>query len=200
LVRGDRGLELRSGAPIREEPYALCRGVAVPMAWLVEVEGRRAAAGLLLWSDEGVLPPFPAAATLERGRGKMRLPGEELLRLAGREPVRLRAGGFDVRALGAPEAGLAAGSAAEIGELIERHPDLRLVAGADLDRLRVAAERIAERFRGLPIARLAGFDSERLARVLAAAEGCGVSRLELRSRPERLRWLLCPGAGPPPSV
>lgn len=206
LIRAESGLELRSGPGLAESPEPLRGGSPSPMAWLVEAEGRGDAAGLLLWDEAGALPPFPSAATLRRGRREMRLPGEELLRLAGREAVRERAAGFEVRALGRTEATLAGASARELEALFVRRPDLRLVAGADLDRLREAAARIADRFRGLPIARLAGIDSERIARVLAAAEGCGTSRLELRSRPARLRWLVCPGietaagrgSGPPP--
>jgi hypothetical protein len=61
------------------------------------------------------------------------------------------------------------------------------------------SERLARRFAALPIARLAGFDPARIAAALVAAEDCGVSRLELRGAPERLRWQLCPGSEPAPS-
>ncbi|HLF57441.1 MAG TPA: hypothetical protein VI942_11405 [Thermoanaerobaculia bacterium] len=194
LVSGISGLELRTGPPMRMEPADLTAGEPPPMAWMVEVAGRRRASALLLWQDEGALAPFPAAATLGRGPGRRHLPGEELLRLAGREPIRRRAAGFEIRALGRPEADRAAATAQEVSKLLAQRRDLRLLAGADLDRLRIVADRIADRFRGLPIARLAGFDTGRLASILAAAEGCGTSRLELREAPERLRWLLCPGS------
>jgi hypothetical protein len=199
LLRGATGLELRSGALFEPAATALEGGGSALAAWLLESPEAGDAAALLVWSEEGPLPPFPAAATLTRGAGRVRLPGVEMLRFAGREPNRALAGGFRVEGQGRPELARASQVAPTLDRMLEEQPDLRLWAGADLARLRSLTEELARRFEGLPLARLAGIDPSMAARILVSTEGCGVSFLERRSDPERLRWWICPGPTKPPA-
>jgi hypothetical protein len=199
LVRADRGLELRLGPASTSEPMRLDRAESAPAAWMVESNERVPLRALVLWDEEGAIPGFPAAATLARGVRPRSPPGADLLRMAGRRLERRQAAGLEIRATTAGEADRAAILAPALAAAVDARPGLRWAAGADVARLGRLSERLARRFAALPIARLAGFDPARIAAALVAAEDCGVSRLELRGAPERLRWQLCPGSEPAPS-
>jgi hypothetical protein len=199
LVRQPDGLALLAGRPPAAAPPLLGETEPRPAGWLVERPGRRGVAATVIWPDEGPMPPFPAAVTLDRGGARRRrVPGEELLRLAGGEPRRELAGGFTLRALSEAELERGRPLAAELQALLATRPGLDLYAGARPDALALAARRLANRFAGLPIGRLLGSSPERLEAQLAPLRGCGATALEVWERPPAVRWRVClaepPGA------
>jgi len=202
LVRGERGLELRAGPGQGPLPRGDARPAGGPasVAWLFERSAPEAGApatkieGIVLWTGESLLPPFPATATVARGGNAKRLPGEEMLRFAGKRPFRGERQGWQARAYlpGEGERTLELASGLD-GELAG-WAGVDLAAGAEVDLLRAAAERVEERFRGLPLGRIAGLEPARLVELLGALQGCGWSRLVVRSDPRSVRWQICPGA------
>jgi hypothetical protein len=132
------------------------------------------------------------AVSFERGRaGRRRLPGEELLRLAGGEPQRGQAGGFTVRALAVDELARGLPVAEELAALLAERPGLTVYAGLRAARFETAARRLADRFRGLPLAQMLGASPERLRALLSPLAGCELSVLEVWQRPPAVRWRIC---------
>jgi hypothetical protein len=192
LVRLADGLVLLAGRPPAAAVPLLGRADPRPAGWIVERPGRRAVNATVIWPDEGPMPPFPAAVSLDRGGARRRrVPGEELLRLAGGEPRRAMAGGFTVRALSEAELERGRPLAAELQALLAARPGLDLYAGARPDALAFAARRLADRFAGLPLGRLLGSSPERLEAQLAPLRGCGATALEVWQRPRAVRWRIC---------
>ncbi|HEX9799344.1 MAG TPA: hypothetical protein VGC00_04140 [Thermoanaerobaculia bacterium] len=192
LERAEGSLELRSGeiAGLGAPPLGVRE--PRPAAWLVERGEHRAARALVIWEEEGSMPPFPAALTLERGgMGRLRLPGEELLRIAGGEPRRRRAAGFELRALAGAEIEAGTTLAAELAALLAERRGLQRYAGLRPDRVAAAARRLAASLRGLPLGQLLGVEPERLAAAVAPLAGCAASVLEVRRAPRGVRWRLC---------
>jgi len=198
LSRGPDGLELRSGRP-RDRPLPLPpAGEPAPVAWVIERHGRRDLRATVVWPDEGAMPPFPASAVFHRGRLKHpRLPGEEMLRLTGNRPARGRAGGIEVRALGTLELQRGLALAGDLGSRFAADRDRLVEAGVVPSGLAPAAQRVAARFRGLPLGNLLGVDPGFWSTALGALEECQISALEVWRRPEGVRWRLCAALPPP---
>jgi hypothetical protein len=185
-------LELRAGE--FEEPALppLGQREPRPAAWSVERVGGRGVRALVVWEEEGAMPPFPAATTLRRGAVEgLRLPGEELLRVAGSEPRRRRVAGFELRALAATELAAAGPLAVELARRLADHPAVTSYAGLRPERLAAASRRLEKRLRGLPLGRLLDLEPGRLAAALGPLAGCSASVLEIRREARSLRWRLC---------
>jgi len=192
LVRIGGALEVRSGQPPEGSLQRQLLSDPPPAAWVAERTGRKGARATVVWSDEGAVPPFPASAVLQRGRvGRLRLPGEELLRLTGNRPPHGRAAGFEVRGLGGLELRRGLAVAPQLAGRLRS--DRRRVVEAVVfpELLAPAAGRVAERFQGLPISRLLGADPALWSAVLGVFEGCPATVLEVWRRPAATRWRLC---------
>lgn len=191
VERGIDGLAVLGGrAPAAAVP-PLGAGASRPAAWLVERIGRRVA-GTVIWKGTGPMPPFPAALTIDRGRtGRRRIPGEELLRMAGGELQRAQADGFQLRALSAREIELGRPLAAELAETLAARSGLVVFAGARPAGLAEASRRLSDRLGGLPLGRLLGFSPERLTALLAPLGSCAATVLEVWDEPRAVRWRLC---------
>ncbi|MCM2270808.1 MAG: hypothetical protein NDJ75_11950, partial [Thermoanaerobaculia bacterium] len=200
VERGGDGLAVLGGrAPAAALP-PLGADASRPAAWLVERTGRRVG-GTVIWRQPGPMPPFPAALTLDRGRaGRRRVPGEELLRMAGGEPQRTQADGFQLRALSAREIDLGRPLAAELAALLAARRGLAVFAGARPDGLAEASRRLSDRLAGLPLGRLLGVSPERVTALLAPLGGCAATVLEVWSEPRAVRWRLCVDEAPAPAA
>lgn len=198
LARGEQGLELLLGEPPPLASVEIDAPPDAPAAWVLESEGRSGAVAQAAWREAGALDDFPALVVLGRGSGapRLRVPGEEVLRLAGRSPATLHEAGFELRALSNREVVRGVELARRLDALLGREPELRAAAGVDLPAVGEVARRMGRRLQGLPLIALAGFDPGRIADLAAPWEGCGVSRIEVRRRPARVRWVLCPEPEP----
>lgn len=192
LERSNGTLELRAGRLGRLTVPPLVGAEPSPAAWLAERRGRRGLLGIVVWEDEGAAPPFPAALAFWRGAEyKQRLPGEELLRVAGGEPATGLAAGLSLRALTRREIARGAPLAVEIGTLFAKRRRLSVWAGVRPRRLANAAGRLAAELRGLPLGYLLGVEPEQLAHLLAPLGGCSASVLEVWESPPAARWRIC---------
>jgi hypothetical protein len=191
LERLRGGLELRAGDPPSGPLPAFAGKGPPPFAWRIVVRDTGVSA-LFLWERESLENPFPASLGLRRGAARRpRLPGEELFRLAGRSVERFEAAGFELRGLGSGLVERGGTIAEELDAWLTGPARLRFDAGAEPAPLAAASAGIARRFRGLPLGRLAGYDPELLAALLAPWEDCGRSRLTVWGNPDRVRWQLC---------
>lgn len=200
LVRGGAGIELLLGEPPPVATATIDGRPAAPAAWILETEGKRGAVVRAVWREEGALDDFPALVVLGRGAGagRLRVPGEEVLRLAGRSPATLHEAGFELRSLSNSDAERGVEIARRFAALLGHEGDLRAAASVDPRAMGDIARRLGRRLQGLPVIALAGFDPGRIADLLSPWEGCGISRLEVWRRPARVRWLLCPEPEPLP--
>jgi len=193
LIRSGEEVELRLGTFSRELPVPPLAGSDPPAAWRLEVQGEQQLSATLLWEREGPVPPFPAAAALRVGEVSMpHLPGEELLRLAGRKPLNASEGACEIRALDRGELDLARQAAPELLGAAAGNRRLRTWIGVDPEGLAAAARRVAARFKGLPLGALLGVDPAQLADRLTPLEGCGASSLAVEGDPPAVLWRLCP--------
>jgi hypothetical protein len=146
-----------------------------------------------------LVPPFPAAASIvRRGASRPRLPGEELLRLAGRKPKREIVEGLEISGLSMREVERARGLLPELLALSSRPPDARAVAVVDPAALLGIARRLTDGFAAFPLAALLGLDPTRWTELLGPWEECGAMALVVSKRGDAARAWLCPPAGPSP--
>ncbi len=201
LERGSVGLELLLGDPPSAVTAAIDAPPDEPAGWMLETEGKRGVLARAAWTEEGALDDFPTLVVLGRGAGarRLRVPGEELLRLAGRSPESRREGGFEIRGLSRAEVERGVPIARRLDDLLTREPDLRAAMAIDPRAMADISRRLGARLGGLPLLALAGIDPARMNDLLAPWEGCGTSRLEVWRRPVRVRWELCPEAAPAPN-
>ncbi len=192
LVRDELGLELRLGEVLEVEPR-LPDGPDRPAALLIERPARRQLSMILIWEDEGVIPPFPAAASIiRRGSPRPRLPGEELLRLVGRRPQRETVDGLEISALSGRELERARRLLPELQALASSPANARAVAIVDPPGALRVARRLEEGFSAFPLAALLGADPKRWLELLGPWEGCGPMALVVSMREDAARVWLCP--------
>jgi hypothetical protein len=197
LLRGDDGLELRLGRRLEQRP-ALPESSDPPAALLIERGGRRRLALVLVWEEEGVVPPFPAAAAIvRRGSPRPRLPGEDLLRLAGRKPKRRAAEGLEITALSERELERAAALLPALAGSAALAPNLRTAAVVDPAAALRIARRLTDGFEAFPLAALVGGDPARWAELLAPWERCGPMALAVARQGAAARAWLCPARARP---
>jgi len=194
LVRDELGPELRLGRVLEAAP-ALPAGADRPVALLIERPARRQLTMILIWEEEGVVPPFPAAASVvRRGSPRPHLPGEELLRLAGRKPKRETVDGLEISALSGRELERARRLLPALQALSSNPASARAVAMVDPAGALRVARRLEEGFSAFPLAALVGADPKRWIELLGPWEGCGPMALVVSRRGDAARAWLCPPA------
>lgn len=195
LVRDELGPELRLGRLI-DAALGLPDGDDRPVALLIERPARRQLTMVLIWEEEGVVPPFPAAASIvRRGSPRPRLPGEELLRLAGRKPKRESVDGLEISALSGRELERARRLLPALQALSSNPASARAVAIVDPPGALRVARRLEEGFSAFPLAALLGSDPRRWIELLGPWESCGPMLLVVSKRQDAARAWLCPPVG-----
>ena len=195
LLRGEDGLELRMGERLGARPE-LPAGDDRPALLLIERDERlRHLSMILVWEDDGIAPPFPAAASVvRRGTPRPKLPGEDLLRLAGRKPKRATVEGLEVSGLSNREVERAKGLVPELLALASKQPGTRTVAIVDPAAVLRVTRRLEDGFAAFPLAALVDLDPTRWRELLAPWEECGPLALVVAKRGEAARVWLCPAA------
>jgi len=198
VVEGSELWALLGEAPTLRVPVT--EGAVPPIGWRFRREGADAVRGVAIWEGSSSVPPIPPLVQFLRGiddRDEGRLPGEALLRFAGRRPAEAGTVTFRLRALDDEALLPAASFALAMGGVLDGRPDLVEVAGGDPAAMRRAARRVADETAALPLGALLGVDPERLVALLAPWDDCGASLLERWTGPDRLRWRLCAGTAKP---
>lgn len=201
IVRGDSGLEARLGRIRPGEAARLTGAPDPPIGWVAERRGEGGLSAIMIWEESSPISPLPTCAVLTRGRAEpFRLPGRDLLRLAGRQPARGRAAGFEIEALSEEGVQRATSFARELAEISAAHRAASLLGDMDPRALGRVARKVGLELGSSPIAALLGFDPGRWARWLAPWESCGRSSVEVWNGRQSARWWVCEADPAAPSI